>query len=195
MSRIAALLVMLVSVPAMAQITVRNGVSGQQVDQFLQQMQGALSGSTASGITPEQQLKLQQGLAVAQLYSCTEQLVGKQRLDAFVNDIKAAGKQVEALCKQARATEARSLALATLQAKGNDPVAIATRNCYYDNKPQIEPLLSSQDPKDIANYERWLEDPSLAEQEVREGDICKGIPNVQAAPASPITTQNVQDIQ
>lgn len=194
MSRIAALVVMLMAVPAMAQITIRNGVSGKQVDQFLQQMQGAVSGGAISGLTPEQQLKIQQGLVITQVYSCTEQVVGKQRLDAFVNEIKATGKQVEALCKQARATEARSLALATLKAKGNDPVAVTARNCYQEHKPQIEPLLASQNPKDIIKYERWLEDPSLAEQEVREGDICKGTPNVQAAPASPITTQNIQDI-
>lgn len=197
MSRFLALMLVFVSVPAMAQITIRNGVSSQQVDQFLQQMQGAVSGGKVSGLSAEQQLKLQQGLVFTQVYSCTEQVVGKQRLDAFANEIKATGKQVEALCKESRPTEARSLALATLKAKSGDPVAVAARNCYSEYKPQIEPLLSSANvnTNDVANYERWLEDPALAEQEVREGDICKGRPTTQAAPTSPITTNQVQDVK
>lgn len=194
MSRFILLLLLFASAPAMAQITIRNGVNSKQVDQFLQQVQGSLANGSIK-LSPEQQQKMQQGLVFMQVYSCTEQVVGKERLDAFANKVKAAGKQVETLCKQARPTEARALALNALKTHANDPVAIAGRNCYNDHKPQIEPLLASANAKDVANYERWLEDPALAEQEVREGDICKGSPNVQAAPASPITTQTVQDIK
>ncbi len=189
------ILLCIVSVPAMAQITVRNGVNSQQVDQFLHQMQGALSGGKIPAMTPAQQLKLQQGLVLTQVYNCTENVVGKENVDAFINKMKATGKQVEAYCKQAQPTEARALAVNTLKANANNPTAIAARNCYYEYKPQIEPLLASQNPADIANYERWLQDPALAEREVKESDICKGSPSVQAAPTSPINTQSLQDVK
>lgn len=188
---------LLLALPAAAQnVTVRNGTSSKQIEQFMQQMQGALASGQVPGMTPQQQQKLQLGLISSKVYGCTEQTVGKPRVDAFINEMKAVGQQVEGLCKAGRAPEARQVAVANLSAKANDPVAIAAKRCYYEYKPELEPLLVTQvSPQEVANYERWADDPAQAEAEVTEKDICKGTPTVAAAPSAPITTQPVQDIR
>lgn len=174
MRRFLPLLLILASAPAFAQVTVRNGVSAQQVESFLQQMQGALAnGGQIPALTPQQQLTLQRGLVMSKIYNCTEQAVGKPRLDAFVNDMRSTGKTIEAYCKSQQSDQALALALGTLKAKANDPVAIAARYCYSEHKVEMEPLLVGYDASEIAKYERWAEEPALAEQEAKPTDICK----------------------
>lgn len=128
-------------------------------------------------MTPEQweaqRKKLQMGVVAMKMHKCVEDAVGKPRLDAFMDDMNVVGKTIENYCKNQMADEALGLALGTLKAKQNDPVAIAARNCYAEHKIELEPLLDDRMTTDSANYERWASDVSLAEQEAKLTDICK----------------------
>jgi len=184
------------ALPAHAQqVTVRKGVSSEQIQQFMQQVQTTINAGEVPGINAEQQKKLQLAMAAGKIYDCTEVNVGRPRVEAFISDMQNVGKHVETLCKQGRAPEARALALATLKDKSNDPTGIAARHCYFDKKPEFEPLLNNYPAHEIANYERWAENPDIAAQEVREQDICKGTPQVMASPAGNVTSQPLQELQ
>lgn len=174
--------------PAFAQDVViqQRGVTSQQVGNFLNQMQGMLANGGTPGMTPEQQRKLQQGILGSRAYGCVETRVGTQPMKLFMNKMNATGRDIEALCKQGKAEDARSMALNALQANHNDPVAVAGKQCYEQLKPELLPLLSPQEADDVSKYERWAYDPDLAARESTARDICKGSPTVTAAPAAPV---------
>lgn len=187
-SRLLAVLLVSAAVPAQAQVTVREGVTSQQVGNFLNQMQGMLANGGAPGMTPEQQRKLQQGILASRAHGCVEAQVGSQPMKAFMDKVNVAGRDIEALCKQGRAEEARTLSLATLNTHHNDPVAVAGKRCYQQFKPELLPLLTPQEADDVSKYERWVYDPDMAAREATPRDICKGSPTVQAAPAAPVVS-------
>jgi hypothetical protein len=128
-------------------------------------------------MTPEkmeqQRRQLQMGVVALKMHQCAEASVGKPRLDAFMDDMNVVGKTIENYCKNNMPDQALGLALGTLKSKYNDPVAIAGRNCYYEHKAELEPLLPTDIAADTANYERWAEDPTLAASEAKPTDICK----------------------
>lgn len=123
--------------------------------------------------SPENQEKLQQGIAIASLMGCTGKTAGKQATDAFYKDAQATGKRVEALCKAKKPSEARALVIATLKAKQNDPVRLAASECYSTQKEDFDTLAGPRLANDAELYSRWIADPALAEAEMTNGDICK----------------------
>ena len=152
--------------------------SPNDMQQLMQNMQRMIQQEGAQGnFSPEwiakQQRNLQLGVVTSKIHRCIEDAVGKPRLDAFMDEMNGVGQTIEGHCKSQQAEEARALAISTLNAKFNDPVAIAARYCYNEHKIDLEPLLTSKAAMDAANYERWAEDPSAAEREVKPTDICK----------------------
>ena len=151
-----------VALPAMAQTTTQKAPSIQ----FGDALQKLLD-------SPENQEKLQQGIAIASLMGCTGKAAGKPATDAFYKRMQATGKSVEKLCKAKRAPEARALVLKTLKEVESDPVRIAANNCYTTQKEDFDTLAGPKLANDAENYARWIADPALAEQEMTDGDICK----------------------
>lgn len=162
------LAVMLIGTQAIAASSSDMGPMLQNLQRILNK-QGAMSPEKIE----QQRRQLQMGVVALKIHQCTENSVGKTRLDTFMDDMNVVGKTIENYCKNNMPDQALGLALGTLKAKYNDPVAIAGRNCYYEHKSELEPLLPAAIASDTANYERWAEDPSVAAREARPTDICK----------------------
>lgn len=150
------------ALPAFAQSN-GNSQAAQQFGDALQQLLAS----------PENQEKLQQGIAIASLLGCTGKTAGKEATDAFYASLQATGKQVEKLCKTKRPTAARQLVLGTLRAKQNDPVRLAASACYSTQKADFDVLAGPTLANDAEMYARWVADPALAEAEMTNGDVCK----------------------
>jgi hypothetical protein len=140
----------------------------------MQQMQELLKQSGLGNMSQQDmQRVMQMGATTMEIHQCAQGSVGKPAFERFMGEMNAVGKQVQGYCDQQKPNEARSLALATLQTKANDPVAVALKNCYQEKKPQLESALDANRAREFANYERWSEDPSLAAQEMQTSDICR----------------------
>lgn len=153
----ASILVTIAAAPAFAQ----NGQ--QQLGDALQKLLNS----------PEQQEKLQQGIAVASLLGCTGKTAGRAATDAFYKDMQARGKQIEQLCKAKRADAARALTIRTLKEQQNNPVRLAASQCYSTQKADFDTLAGPKLANDAEQYARWIADPALAEAEMMPQDICK----------------------
>ena len=174
-----------------AQTVTQKGVTSQAITNLIQQMSITVRDGKISGLSPEQQASMQRALVIGKLYGCMGETVARPQLDDFMADMQVVGRNIEAHCKQGQAEEARTLALATLKERRDDPVAVAGRRCYHQHKPDITPLLDTEATVDAVKYERWADDPVLAEREVTARDICKGSPQVVAAPTTPIASQDI----
>jgi len=122
---------------------------------------------------PKNQEKLQQGIVIASLMGCTSKTAGKPATDAFYKQMQTTGKQVEVLCKAKRAPEARALVLQTLKTHQEQPVVLAVNNCYSTQKEDFDTMAGPKLANDAENYSRWLADPSIAEAEMTDQDVCK----------------------
>lgn len=149
-------------------------ITSPQSQQLMQQLQGLLQKSGLNQVKAEaQQKKIAMGLAILQIRGCVEQNAGKTATKSFIDDVLKEGKIIEGLCKQGQATEARKQVIALLKAKEHDPAARAARLCYQDHQDAFSAINDKVSAEDLANYERWAEDPSLAQSEMKNSDICK----------------------
>lgn len=145
-----------------------------QSQQLMQQLQGLLQKSGLNQAeTSLQQKKIAMGLAILQIRGCIEQNAGKTATKSFIDDVLKEGKIIEGLCKQGQANEARKQVISALKAKEHDPAARAARLCYQDHQDAFSAINDKVSAEDLANYERWAEDPSLAQNEMKNSDICK----------------------
>lgn len=116
---------------------------------------------------------LGQAIAIGSVLGCTQKTAGKPATQAFYSEMQAVGKTIEAYCRGQHATEARALALSTLNAKKEDAVVLAALACYETQKPTLDALAGPRMAADAANYARWLKNPEIAQSEMKETDICR----------------------
>jgi hypothetical protein len=87
--------------------------------------------------------------------------------------MQTVGKTVETYCKQGNDTEARVLLLTTFTRNRDNAVVKSALGCYDAQVANVEALGGKRMAADAANYARWLREPKLAEQELKETDICR----------------------
>lgn len=152
----------------------RAQITPQKTDELMRQLQQVL---VKSGLRQEdalaQQKKIAMGLAILQIRGCIEQNVGKTATKRFIDEITREGKIIEGLCRQGQATQARKQVIALMKEKEHDPVARAAHLCYTEHEQAFSAISDKISAEELANYERWSENPSVAEQEMKDSDICK----------------------
>jgi hypothetical protein len=131
----------------------------------------------AAPVAPSQKLaqqkKIQMGVVALLMKSCVDKKVGAEASQAFLNDVSARGKTVEALCKEGEASAARAEVLAILKEKERDPVRNAALACFAQQRANVAMLAPAIPAADLANYERWVKSPATASREMKNSDICK----------------------
>lgn len=137
----------------------------------------ALPAFASATLTPAQKLaqqkKIQMGVVALLMKSCVDKAVGAIASQAFLNDVTARGKTVEALCKEGEAGAARAEVLAILKEKERDPVRNAALACFAAQRANVAMLAPAIPAADLANYERWAKNPATASREMKNSDICK----------------------
>ncbi len=141
--------------------------------QKLQQM-------SAKKQTPE---ALGQAVAVGSLVSCTNKTAGTKAVEAFYQQLKALKQSAKAACAQGQSAQVRALVLSSLEQNKHHPVLQALLGCYDAQAASLAPLAGAKAAGDAARYARWLHNPELAQQELSEGEVCKGTP-VTSKPAA-----------
>ncbi len=117
---------------------------------------------------------LAKAMVIGTMFNCTQQQAGKEATKAFYGQMEQVGKTVETYCKQSNATAARSLMLSTFQAKHNDPVLRSALACYEQQRPTLITMAGNASfAADMEHYARWIRDPSLANKEMTEADVCR----------------------
>lgn len=133
------------------------------VMQQLQKVMGSKNGQQHMG----------QLIIVGSLLACTQKTVGKEAAQTFYQEMQTVGKTAGTYCKQGNATEARALLMATFTKNRDSAVVKAALGCYDAQVTAIEALGGARMATDAANYAKWVRDPTLAEKELKETDICK----------------------
>ncbi len=145
----------------------------------------AITGAaTAQEATPQQKLQMMlgkkggkdtlgQAIVVGTLLGCTQKVAGKEATQEFYNEVNAVGKNISGYCKQGYHTEAKALALSTLEKSKTDPVYKAALGCYDKNAQNITGLGGQKMADDLTKYAAWAKDTELAKREMTETDVCK----------------------
>ena len=149
------------AMPALAQQA--STPSPADIAKTVEKLSGKKNGKEALGQT----------IAIGSILGCTQKTAGKPATQAFYSEMQAIGKNIEAYCRGKRASEARALALSTLNAKKEDAVVLAALTCYETQKPTVDALAGPRMAADAANYASWLKNPEIAQSEMKETDICR----------------------
>ena len=160
------LLALLVLLPtlATAQITIRNGLGADTMNQLQQLIK--------QNTTPEQQAKLQQGLVSGIILGCVERKTGADVAQRYYKELDAIGQQTQAYCKAGQYDTARLYVLQALRQRQNDAPLQSAQQCYDQHTQEIA-TLSEPMRSDVPKYVNWSRNPAAAEREMTNKDICK----------------------
>ena len=114
-----------------------------------------------------------QVIVIGSLLGCTQKTAGAEATNAFYQQMQTVGKTVEAYCKQGHATEARALLLATFAQNKTNPVVASALTCYDTQLASVNALGGPRMAADAAHYARWVRNPAIAQQELKETDVCR----------------------
>lgn len=127
-----------------------------------------------------------QVVVIGTMIGCTQKTAGKTATQAFYQKMQAIGKMAEDYCKQNRANDAKNLLMATFLQNKDNAVVKSALQCYDAQQSTIASFGGARMAANAANYARWLRNPALATQELKNADICaKSTP----APAQAVAPQ------
>lgn len=172
-ARIPALLVMITMVG-----TAHAQTAQPSITQQIQKLTGGADKGQALG----------QALVIGSLLGCTQKQAGKDATNAFYNKMQTVGQTAEGYCKAGKPELARELVLTIFEQNKTDPVTKSALTCYDSQTQSVSAMGGAKMATDMARYARWLRDPATARREMKESDICKGIPTVGAAPVAPVSS-------
>ncbi len=118
---------------------------------------------------------LGQAIVVGALYGCTQKKAGKEVTQTFYNEMIAVGKSITTYCKEGHVTEARALALSTMDANHAHPVYQSALECYDAQTISIASIGGQKMADTMAKYARWAKNTSVAKREINETDVCRNV--------------------
>jgi hypothetical protein len=148
---------------AAAQISIRNGIGADTINQLQQLIQ--------KNTTPAQQAKLQQGLVSGVILSCVEKKTGAEAAQRYYKELDMVGKQVESYCKANQPDMARQLVLQNLTKRQHDAPLIYAQQCYDSHTNDIASLPEPA-RSEVPKYVAWSRDPAAAQREMTDRDVC-----------------------